>query len=78
MAVAQISCTLYGCLLQAPEYASLFNVPLFTDLLTRLQAAGHLDIARENLGSILGYMTPYFPFRSNGRDIKVCSTLWQR
>lgn len=54
MAVAQISRTLYGTLLQAPV------------------SVVHLDTAHENLGTILGYMTPYFPFRPNGScDVKI-------
>jgi len=38
----------------------------------RQQETSHLDVARDNLGTVLGYMTPYFPFRSGGsRDVKV-------
>lgn len=70
-AVAQISRTLYGSLLQAPGPVSL-SLSFVLYILTNPQSTSCLDVARENLGTVLGYMTPYFPFGTNAsRDVKV-------
>jgi hypothetical protein len=76
--MAEITRSLYGAVFRDSTSVSAcccnslleFIFPLFIHFWQ-----GQHSLARENLRTLLGYMTTYFPFRPNtttNRDMKVC------
>jgi hypothetical protein len=78
MAVAEIARSLYGTLFRDSTSVSACCWNSFLDSIVPLFDCfwqGQHSLAREDLRTLLVYMTTYFPFRPNtitNRDMKVC------